>query len=183
MESGSERQTARWIIGALCVVGLIWYVGSRRVSLLPADRAPLAEGLIMVDAASKPFSLEDYRGRVVMLSLWADWCGPCRRESPALSRLQAELGPQGLSVLGLNADGLGAEALARIEREWGIEYRTGSPAAGRAPAFEGPGVIPHHWFIDRDGRIRAEKSGAIPARSLRRTLRSLLAEGSDAASQ
>jgi len=183
MESGTERQTARWIIAALCVVGLIWFIGSRRVSLLPADQATLAGTLILVDADSQPFSLADYRGRVVLLSLWADWCGPCRREAPALSRLQAELGPQGLSVLGLNADGLGSEALARIEREWGIDYRTGSPSAGRAPGFGGSGMIPHHWFIDREGRIRAEKSGAIPARSLRRTLRSLLAEGSDAASQ
>jgi thiol-disulfide isomerase/thioredoxin len=45
-----------------------------------------------LDAAAKERTLADWRGKVVLLNLWATWCLPCRKEMPALDRLQRELG-------------------------------------------------------------------------------------------
>jgi thiol-disulfide isomerase/thioredoxin len=62
---------------------------------LPAQRAepprPLPQ-LQFIDATSRPRPLTDFRGRAVLLNLWATWCVPCREEMPALDRLQAALG-------------------------------------------------------------------------------------------
>lgn len=87
--------------------------------------APLARGEVAaVNVASKPFrvpeltfqdaagrqlSLKDWRGRVVLLNLWATWCVPCRKEMPALDALQAKLGGPGFEVVAVNIDTRDAE--------------------------------------------------------------------------
>jgi thiol-disulfide isomerase/thioredoxin len=52
----------------------------------------------------KPMTLADMRGRVVLLNLWATWCAPCRKEMPALDKLQAELGGANFEVVAINID-------------------------------------------------------------------------------
>jgi len=56
------------------------------------------------DAAGKDHGLADWRGRVVLINLWATWCVPCRREMPALDALQARLGGPGFEVVAVNID-------------------------------------------------------------------------------
>jgi len=52
----------------------------------------------------KPMKLSDLRGKVVLLNLWATWCAPCRKEMPALDRLQAALGGKDFEVVALSVD-------------------------------------------------------------------------------
>jgi thiol-disulfide isomerase/thioredoxin len=61
-------------------------------------------GLAFQDAAGKPLSLENWRGRTVLLNLWATWCVPCRKEMPALDALQQRLGGPGFEVVAVNID-------------------------------------------------------------------------------
>jgi thiol-disulfide isomerase/thioredoxin len=93
---------------------------------LAARLAPLAKGdLAALAIASEPrqalpltfqredgskTTLADFRGRAVLLNLWATWCVPCRAEMPALDRLQAEAGGKGFEVVAVNVD------TARLER-------------------------------------------------------------------
>jgi thiol-disulfide isomerase/thioredoxin len=56
------------------------------------------------DPEGRRKTLADFRGRAVLLNLWATWCEPCRREMPALDRLQAELGGAGFEVVAVNID-------------------------------------------------------------------------------
>jgi thiol-disulfide isomerase/thioredoxin len=60
--------------------------------------------LIFQDAASKPLTLDHWRGRVVLLNLWATWCVPCRKEMPALDALEQRLGGPGFEVVAVNID-------------------------------------------------------------------------------
>jgi thiol-disulfide isomerase/thioredoxin len=60
--------------------------------------------LAFTDAAGKPRTLADYRGRTVLLNLWATWCVPCRKEMPALDALQAKLGDEKFEVVAINID-------------------------------------------------------------------------------
>jgi thiol-disulfide isomerase/thioredoxin len=60
--------------------------------------------LAFQDAAGKPLTLEHWRGRTVLLNLWATWCIPCRKEMPALDALQTRLGGPGFEVLAINID-------------------------------------------------------------------------------
>jgi thiol-disulfide isomerase/thioredoxin len=56
------------------------------------------------DADGKPRKLSDWRGRTVLVNLWATWCVPCRREMPALDRLQTKLGGKNFEVVAINID-------------------------------------------------------------------------------
>jgi thiol-disulfide isomerase/thioredoxin len=56
------------------------------------------------DADGKPKKLSDWRGRTVLVNLWATWCVPCRREMPALDSLQARLGGPDFEVVAVNID-------------------------------------------------------------------------------
>ena len=62
------------------------------------------EGIEIVDAAGKPRPLADWKGRVVLLNLWATWCAPCLLEMPALDKLKAALGGADFDVIALNID-------------------------------------------------------------------------------
>jgi len=61
-------------------------------------------GLAFMDADGKPRTLADFRGRTVLLNLWATWCVPCRKEMPALSALQTKLGDDKFEVVAINID-------------------------------------------------------------------------------
>ncbi len=60
--------------------------------------------LAFQDAAGKPLTLENWRGRTVLLNLWATWCVPCRKEMPALDALERRLGGPGFEVVTINID-------------------------------------------------------------------------------
>jgi thiol-disulfide isomerase/thioredoxin len=57
-----------------------------------------------VDAAGKPLNLAAFKGKVVVLNLWATWCAPCRKEMPTLARLQAAYAGKGLAVVAVSLD-------------------------------------------------------------------------------
>jgi len=78
-------------------------------------------GLAFQDAAGKPLSLENWRGRTVLLNLWATWCVPCRQEMPALDALQQRLGGPGFEVVALNIDTRDPDKPKAWLKEAGIE--------------------------------------------------------------
>ncbi|RED22775.1 thiol-disulfide isomerase/thioredoxin [Rhodopseudomonas thermotolerans] len=60
--------------------------------------------LAFTDGAGEPKKLSDFRGRTVLVNLWATWCVPCRKEMPALDDLQAQLGSERFEVVAINID-------------------------------------------------------------------------------
>ena len=73
------------------------------------------------DGAGKPVKLSDWKGRVVLLNLWATWCAPCRKEMPDLSKLEKELGSDQFEVVAISVDRKGAEASAAFLKETGVD--------------------------------------------------------------
>jgi thiol-disulfide isomerase/thioredoxin len=86
---------------------------------LPTPR-PVA-AFSFTDRDDAPLTLADFHGRMVLLNLWATWCVPCRKEMPALDRLQAKLGGSGFTVLPLSIDHRGRDVVARFYRELGLK--------------------------------------------------------------
>jgi thiol-disulfide isomerase/thioredoxin len=75
------------------------------VAALTMATAPLRlPDLAFEDSDGKPRKLSDWRGRTVLVNLWATWCVPCRREMPALDRLQTRLGGKNFEVVAINID-------------------------------------------------------------------------------
>jgi len=75
------------------------------VAALTMATAPLRlPDLAFEDADGKPKKLSDWRGRTVLVNLWATWCVPCRKEMPALEGLQTRLGGENFEVVAINID-------------------------------------------------------------------------------
>ena len=73
------------------------------------------------DGAGKELTLADWRGKVVLLNLWATWCLPCRKEMPSLDRLQKELGSDKFEVVAISVDRKGAAASKKFLDETQVE--------------------------------------------------------------
>jgi len=164
-----------WLVGALLLVYIV--ISSRgAIRLLPPERAEAAPALTVRSVEQLDRTLAEQRGKVVLINLWASWCGPCRREIPRLNRLAAEFGAGEFELWGINAESFEGGELQRVAAELGIEYEVYRPAAPLSGVFQGEGVIPHSWLIDREGRVRASHAGLPSERSLRRVTQELLDE-------
>jgi thiol-disulfide isomerase/thioredoxin len=115
----------------------------------------------MRDADGKPVPLERFRGKAMLLNLWAAWCGPCRTEMPALDRLQAKYGGPRFEVVALSIDSGGVKAVREfydalkirrlavyIESEKNVLTALGAPG------------IPTTLLIDAEGREVGRYVGA-----------------------
>ena len=78
--------------------------------------------LTFKDAEGREKTLTDWRGRTVLLNLWATWCVPCRKEMPALDTLQADLGGQGFEVIAVNIDTRDAEKPLKFLKDAGVKH-------------------------------------------------------------
>lgn len=76
--------------------------------------------LAFSDADAKTKSLADWRGKVVLLNIWATWCVPCREEMPALDKLETKLGGKDFEVVAVNIDKGGPEKPAAFLKETGV---------------------------------------------------------------
>lgn len=74
-----------------------------------------------LDSEGKTVSLKDWRGKTVLLNLWATWCAPCREEMPALDRLQKELGSDTFQVVALAVDKAGIEGAKKFLADTKVE--------------------------------------------------------------
>jgi thiol-disulfide isomerase/thioredoxin len=113
---------------------------------------PLPE-LRFVDGGGRPLTLADFRGKVILLNLWATWCIPCLREMPTLDRLQAKLGGPDFQVIVLSIDIGGLPVVEKFYRALKLK------ALGiyvdktmRARIALGVAGIPTTLLIDRQGR-------------------------------
>lgn len=110
--------------------------------------------------AGTPLALAAFRGRVVLLNIWATWCAPCREEMPTLDRLQGLLGGPGFEVVTLSIDSGGMVAVKPFFAQIGVRYlRPYLDTFHDAGAIVGTGV-PLTLLIDAQGREVARKLGA-----------------------
>jgi thiol-disulfide isomerase/thioredoxin len=111
-------------------------------------------------AGPRSHTLVDFRGKVVLLNIWATWCAPCREEMPALDRLQQALGGPDFEVVALSIDSGGMDAVRRFYDEIGIRalapYVDASMRAGTALRIVG---VPTTLLLDREGGERWRKVG------------------------
>jgi thiol-disulfide isomerase/thioredoxin len=105
------------------------------------------------DGEGKAQTLAAFKGKVVLLNLWATWCAPCRHEMPTLSRLQERLGGPEFEVVALSIDRAGPKVVRAFYAELGVDnlalYIDSSMKAMRALAAIG---LPTTLLLDRQGR-------------------------------
>ena len=120
-------------------------------------------------------SLDDYRGKVVVLNFWASWCEPCREESPLLDRWHRRIEPRGGTVLGVDALDVTSDARDFIHR-YGLSYPMLRDGNGDTREPFGIVGFPETFVIDRRGRIAAVRRGPVDEAFMRRHVGRLLRE-------
>lgn len=109
-------------------------------------------------AADRLLDLAALHGRVVYLDFWASWCAPCRESFPWLSRLQQQLAPDGLVVVGVNVDRFHADA-EKFLRAYPPQFRVVFDPDGLLAQRFGVEVMPSSFLIDRAGKVRERHRG------------------------
>jgi len=145
--------------------------------------APPLHFVHFVDGKGRATTLVDFRGRAVLLNLWATWCVPCREEMPTLDRLQARLGGPDFEVVALSIDRKGLSVVAPFYRQLGLKaLGIYIDESGEAASDLGSVGIPTTLLIDKAGREIARKLGPAEWDSPQMTalIRRYLPSGADA---
>jgi thiol-disulfide isomerase/thioredoxin len=165
---------------ALLALSALFAAPSRAqdVPLAPGTRAPAFETTTLSGA---PLSLKSLRGKVVLVDIWATWCGPCRMATPVLQGLNKAYSPYGLRVVGLSLDDdTTKDQVPQFVKYFGITYSvSASPEKNQriASRYRSQG-IPSQYLIDKKGIVRWSQSGYSPDEGERLSvlIRKLLAE-------
>lgn len=133
----------------------------------------------------KRLSLDDYRGKVVVLNVWGSWCAPCREEAKHLAKVSRDTRQDGVQFVGINTRDLDPANAKAFERTYKIDYPSLYDPSGKlALKFKDlpPQGIPSTLILDRDGRIAVRALKALSEEDLRKALDPVIAEsgGNDA---
>ena len=145
-----------------------------------ADLPPDVSVAPLKDSKGASFKLADFFGKVMVINLWATWCGPCRLEIPELVKLHKEFHSRGVEMIGLSTENpdASAEKVRKFIQDFQIDYRIGwAPGEVAAPLMQGHEAIPQIFVISRDGRILKRFIGFSPANTsaqLKQTLEDAL---------
>ena len=131
-----------------------------------ADLPPAVSVAPLKDSKGASFKLADFFGKVMVINLWATWCGPCRREIPELVKLHKEYHSIGVEMIGLSTENpdASAEKVRQFIQDFQIDYRIGwAPVEVAATLMQERQAIPQIFVISRDIRILKHFVGFSPS--------------------
>lgn len=135
-----------------------------RMEMLPVAAGTVAPDFtaMTIDATPKPRSLHDYKGQVVLVNIWATWCGPCVIEMPSIQDLYNSYEKRGLKVVAVSVDDASStENVREFIKSKGFTFDVLQDATGTIQeTYETTGV-PETLVIGKDGVIRKKMVGAV----------------------
>ena|SRR5918995_6626919 len=170
-------------IAAALLVGLLAYgLTTSGTDTTLDDAVARGERVDPPSAASLPrlggggsASLADYRGKVVLVNVWASWCDPCREELPLIEKAHKTLSKRGGTVLGIDVKENSGAALEAVE-DFGLTFPNLRDRDGSWVREWGQTGYPENFVIDRKGRVAAVRRLPVTQEWLDATLPPLLDE-------
>jgi thiol-disulfide isomerase/thioredoxin len=142
----------------------------------PPAPQPQAAAVYLNGKGESRFSLDAYKGQVLVLDCWATWSAPCRDERPWLNGLAREWPEKKVSFLGMALDRGESAQITEAVKAFDIPYPVLWADDVMQRAIGGVRALPTKILVDKRGQIRKQLPGAISAESLRAEINSLLAE-------
>ena len=167
------------LIIALLIYGLIsTNAGSNKEgAIAPSAREKAPDKKLPVLGSKGEKSLADWRGKVIVVNIWASWCGPCRDEAPVLERIWRKNRKDGVVMVGINTMDVTNDAL-KFVRQYKITFPSLRDGDGERKRAWGATGVPETYLVDRDGKIAWLRRGPIEGPELQRAIDRVLKEDS-----
>ena len=175
---GAAERWVRYTVAVVAfgVVAWAWHYGTRQSGgIRPVGERRAMPELVMAQLDGGTWRTLDHRGQVVLVNYWATWCGPCWEETPGLVRLSREMGPKGLTVVGVAIDDGGREKVRKFVEEFRVPYPVVMPERLSQTEYGLEGV-PTTILLDRQGRVAKTYVGAVRQRDFETDVEALLQE-------
>ncbi len=173
--SRSKQPSSMWLV-VLIGVGLV-LIGVAAALLLPKPKeytantdepsaVPVAVDyqapeLTLKDINGHPMSLKDYRGKVVLVNLWATWCPPCRAEMPTLEGYYRDHHDEGFVILAVEAGGDPHDQIVAFAERFDLTFPVLEDPQGASLVAFRTQSLPSSFVIDPEGRVKLAWVGAI----------------------
>lgn len=165
-----RRRSSRlpYVLALLAITGLIGAAWLGRANFEPLAAGAPAPAVPLRDMDGAPVDLADYRGKVVLLNVWATWCGPCLEEMPSMERLYQDMAGKDFEILAVSVDwSIGGAVPARLVRSFADQVGVTFPILYSAPEDENSiqriyrtTGVPESFVIGKDGVIYRRISGS-----------------------
>jgi peroxiredoxin len=141
---------------ALGAAALTWVAPEGSVEI---DRE--APNFKAIDLATRDsVSLEDYRGSVTLVNIWATWCVPCREEMPSMQRLFDSVGTRGFRIAAISIDEGSSEDVVAFARELDLSFDILHDRSGSVERLYQTTGVPESFLLDRRGKLVKRVIGA-----------------------
>jgi thiol-disulfide isomerase/thioredoxin len=171
---------ARWFVCAaiLMISGALFFTACTNPSQAssPGKTLGAAPPWTLKDLDGKTVSLSDFKGKVVVLDIWATWCPPCRAEIPHFIELQNEWKDKGVTVVGMSVDSTGPADVAKFVKDNGMNYPIVMADENAATAYGADQGIPFTVVIDKNGQIVARHLGLTDKSTFEDDIKNALAD-------
>ena len=143
------------IIGSVGVIILLQSKDSSfNSSVTPGFRKGVsAPNFSLPDLNGKMISLSDFKGKVVLLNIWATWCLPCVEEMPSIEKLHQELKDEKFEILAVSIDESGTEAVRPFMKNHKLSFPALTDTEGKTKTLYRITGVPESFIIDKDGII------------------------------
>jgi thiol-disulfide isomerase/thioredoxin len=164
MDQGRHSGLTALLLALVAAVGCVTTEGAAGGGgASPANQIGAPVPALKVESlAGKKIDVASYRGRVLLLDVWASWCGPCKQELPMLDAMARRLKAQGIDVLAVSVD----QERANVDKflkghgHWALTIAH-DPAGAIAERLQ-PDKMPTSYVIDRSGIVRYVNAGFVP---------------------
>ena len=139
-----------WAMAALLLATMFAAAAEPRKQPAVGELPPDALGR---DRAGTEQTVSMHRGKVVIVTFWASWCGPCRRELPVLGKFQNVVGKDHLEIIAVNVKEPKSDYNAVVRANQDIALTWVHDASGATSSLYGVEALPNMFIVDRDGRV------------------------------
>lgn len=137
-----------------------------------------APPFVVVTLDGKQVSLDDYKGKTLLVNFWATWCAACKEEMPWLAELREKYVRQGFEIIGIVTDGATDEKVRQIATKYGVEYRIARCNHKTAQAYGGLPYLPESFYINKRGKVVLTSADSGSKEQIEANIRKLLGLGS-----